>query len=146
TSFVVASLSRSRMPPLPPLPTPSPAQVRGAWLRTFALPARQSAEPSGERERQLGVLLDGLPLVAASRVADETGHPLTLGSLVDRLASHEPATGWQAEVAAGSPERRPFLAELARRVLTLGFLCEGYTDEDPLLNPQHSRIDPDCAD
>jgi hypothetical protein len=65
---------------------------------------------------------------------------------VDRLAAHEPAAGWQAEVAAGSPERRPFLAELARRVLALGFLREGYADEDPLLNPIHTRIDPDCAD
>jgi hypothetical protein len=132
--------------PLPPLPAPSPAQVHLAWLRTFALPADPGAEPPGERERQLGVLLDGLPLVAARRVPDETGQELALGNMLDRLIAHEPAAGWQAEVRGGGPALRPFLAELARRVLALGFLREGYAEDDPLLNPHSTRIDPECTD
>src|SRR5262245_16403650 len=97
--------ARLLMPCLPPPLAPPPAQVHVAWLRTFALPARPDAEPADERERHLGVLLDGLALVAAGRVPDETGQALELGRVVDRLTAHETAAGWHAELGEAAGRR-----------------------------------------
>jgi hypothetical protein len=113
-------------------------QVCAAWAAAFA-------PPSEGHERQLGILLDGLPLIAAGRVQDEARQALTLDRVTERAAEHEPAAHWEAEVRHGA-ERRPFLAELARRVLVLGHLREPYPEEDRLLCPRRTRIDPACAD
>jgi hypothetical protein len=62
-------------------------------------------------------------------------------------AVHEATADWQAEVVRGEATlRRPFLPELTRRVLALGHRGATYPDDDPLLNPRRTRIDPDCAD
>jgi hypothetical protein len=114
-----------------PLSTPKPDQIRAAWARVFAAPH--------VKDGLLGILLDGLPLIAAGRVCDDTGQAMTLARVADRAAAHEPAADWQAE-------GRPFLAELARRVLALGHLQEPDPEADSLLCPQLSHIDPDCAD
>jgi hypothetical protein len=116
---------------------PTAEEIRGARALAFAPPA--DADAAGDHARQLGILLDGLVIIAAGRVHDEAGQPLTLARVIAQAAAHEPAAGWQVE-------RRPFLAELARRVLALGLLDADYPDEDLLLNPRRTRIDPDCAD
>jgi hypothetical protein len=111
----------------------TPEQVRLAWQHAFAEPAPP------EHGRWLALLLDGLPLLAAGRVSDN-GTPLPLTGVVARLSAHEPAATWQA------PDGRPFLVELARRALALGCPDSAYPEEDPLLNPARSRIDPFCID
>jgi hypothetical protein len=126
------------MPPVTAVSAPSPEQVCAAWAEAFA-------PPHEGHERRLGTLLDGLPLIAAGRVHDEAGQALTLAQVAERAADHEPAARWEAEVRRGA-ERRPFLAELARRVLALGHLREPYPEEDHLLCPRRTRIDPACAD
>jgi hypothetical protein len=111
---------------------PTAEEIRTAWALAVA------ADAAGDRTRHLGILLNGLAAIAAGRVHDETG-PLTLARVVAVTEAHEGATDWQVE-------QRPFLAELARRVLALGHLDADYPDEDLLLNPRRTRIDPDCAD
>jgi hypothetical protein len=125
---------------------PTPEQVRAAWALLFAQPDADTG-PAEERARRLGTLLNGVSLIAAGRVRDRAGHPLTLGRLLTEAAGHEAAADWQAEVGLGvAAERRPFLPELARRVLALGHLDATYPDDDPLVNPRRTRIDPGCAD
>jgi hypothetical protein len=127
------------------VPTPTPEQIRAAWTSLFAQPA--GSDPVEERGRTLGTLLDGIALVAAGRVTDAAGQALTLGRVVAEASALAAAADWQAEVVrGGAVERRPFLAELARRVLALGHLDAAYPDDDGLLNPRRTRIDPDCAD
>ncbi len=118
------------MPPITPLPSPSPEQVQAAWGRAFDAP---------DDGRQLGTLLDGLTLIAAGRVRDGSGSALTVEQVTKGAADHAPAAGWQVG-------HRPFLAELARRVLALGRLRQSCPEEDPLLCPRRARIDPACAD
>jgi hypothetical protein len=126
------------MAPVPVVSAPTPDQVRAAWAEAFA-------PPTAGHERRLSILLDGLPQIAAGRVPDEAGHPLTLTRVTERAAGHEPAAGWQVEVRPGA-ERRLFLAELARRVLALGHVQGPYPEEDHLLCPRRTRFDPACAD
>ncbi|MCI0460478.1 MAG: hypothetical protein L0Z62_26285 [Gemmataceae bacterium] len=111
----------------------TPEQVRLAWQHLFSQPM------APDHGRWLGLLLDGLPLIAAGRVA-ENGRALPLVSVVTTLSAHEPAATWQ------TPDGRPFLVELARRILALGCLDSAYPQEDPLLNPMRTHIDPVCAD
>ncbi len=112
-------------------------QVGHAWKRAF--------EPSvADHARALGVLLDGLPLVAAGQL-HEDGREVTLRAVVERVLAHDQPGRWRLPGPAGG-EGRPFLIELARRVLVLGHLSGAYPDEDPLLHPYRTRIDVDCAD
>jgi hypothetical protein len=119
-------------PQLPP-EAPTPEQVRQAWRQAFAEPAAD-----GDRQRDLGVLLDGLPMIASGRVQDG-GRELTVGDVVEKAAAHAPAVGWRAR-------ERPFLAELARRALALGLPRGPNADEDPLVHPHRALIDPQAAD
>ena len=112
-------------------------QIRAAWALTFAQPLDANSPDKGAR--RLGTLLDGLALIAAGRVYDGPDQPLTLVRVVTQAAAYPPAADWQIE-------RRPFLAELARRVLALGHVHAACPDEDSLLNPRQACIDPDCAD
>jgi hypothetical protein len=125
---------------------PTPEQVRAAWALLFAQPSADTG-PADERSHRLGTLLGGLSLIAAGRVHDGAGRPLTLGRLVTVAADYEAAADWQAKVLRGvTAERRPFLPELARRVLALGHLDAPDPEDAPLLNPRRTRIDPGCAD
>jgi hypothetical protein len=129
------------------IPAPTPGQVRVAWTLLLAQAAAPDTVAEEERARCLGILLDGLSLIAAGRVCDEAGQALTLGRVMAEAAARDAAADWQAEVIRVGPvERRPFLPELARRVLALGHRGATYPDDDPLLNPRCTRIDPDCAD
>src|SRR5947207_1637622 len=108
--------------PMTPL---HPDQLRDAWRQAFA-----PGPPSGDGQecaRRLGILLNGLPLIAAGRVQDEAGRAVTPRQVIDRALAQEHAT---------SVDGRPFLPELVRRVLALGQLDATHPDEDPLLNPQ----------
>jgi hypothetical protein len=77
-------------------------------------------------------------LTDAGRVRDSSDGELTLRQLTARALARAETT----VVADG----RPFLVELARRVLALGHLDATHPDEDALLNPRRSKVDPDCAD
>jgi hypothetical protein len=126
---------------------PTPGQVRVAWTLLLAQAAAPDTVTAEERTRHLGTLLEGLPVIAAGRVDDGAGRMLTLARVLTEAAANKAAADWQAEVVHdGAALRRPFLPELARRVLALGHRDATYPDDDPLLNPRRSHIDPDCAD
>ncbi len=119
---------------------PHPDQIRDAWSRVL-LPSAPSGN-AAERFRWL-TLLEGLPLIAAGQIPDETNGPLTLSRLLAQALTQEQAATWQVDSPGAG---RPFLCELARRSLALGHLSSAHPDEDPVLHPLHSRVDPACAD
>jgi hypothetical protein len=119
---------------------PHADQIRDAWRRVL-LPTAPAGNAAAEHARSLVILLDGLPRIAASQVRDETNNPLTLSALLAQALAHEQAANWQV-----TAEGRPFLCELARRSLSLGFLSGAHPDEDLVLHPHHRSVDPSCAD
>jgi hypothetical protein len=74
-------------------------------------------------------------VIATGSVHDETGAALTLERVVDLALADE-------GMARRQVDGRPFLVELARRVLSLGHLGDG----GRLLDPRLSEVDPDCGD
>jgi hypothetical protein len=123
------------------MPAPHPDQIRDAWRRAL-LPASPAGDVP-DRARWLGLLLEGLPLIAAGQVQDETNGTLTLARLITRALTHDQAATWQIDVTGTA---RPFLCELARRSLGLGHLSGAHPDEDPVLHPQHAGFDLLCVD
>ena len=125
---------------------PTSEQIRLAWT-VLAQPDTVDGTPAEERARHLGHLLAGLVSIAAGHVRDEAGQELSLVRVVRQATAHSSAGDWQADVVHdGAVTGRPFLPELARRALALGYLDGPYADEDLLLNPRSTRIDPACAD
>jgi hypothetical protein len=114
-----------------------------AWSR-LAENWRGGRTPAGpEADGARADFLRGLPLIAAGRVVDPADRPLSLSDAVRVLLEG-------GTTSRSGDEIGPFLAQLARRLLSMGYLvAPGRPGSDPLLNPclpGPVPIDPDCAD